>query len=48
MKATRSDVRVIDLRDRANLREKVDTILLERVQMILLQRVRRKRKLQPL
>ena len=48
MKATRDDIRVIDLRDRAEAFEQVDTIVLERVQMILLQRIRRKRKLQPL
>ena len=48
MKATWSFEPVVDLRDRVRAREKVDTILLERVQSILLQRVKRKRKLQPL
>ena len=48
MKATWKFDRVVDLRDRVQALEKVDTILLERVRTILLQRVKRKRKLQPL
>ena len=48
MKATWKFEPVIDLRDRLAVCEKVDVILLDRVQSILRQRVKRKRKLQPL
>jgi hypothetical protein len=51
MKATWEFDGLVDLRDRVQTVEKVekvDAIVLERVRMILLQRAKRKRKLQPL
>ena len=48
MKAKPDPEQVIDLRDVIDLRARVDAILLRRVDLILRQRVKRKRKLQPL